>query len=257
LSYSKTAALGCPSATVFVHGFNTTFAEGLYRQAQMRQDFAMPGVSIHFAWPSRGNVRAYATDRESALIARDDLARLLAAVARTDVSGIVLVGHSMGAQIVAESLRQLAIAGAPRVFGKLEYIVLVAPDIDIDLFRTQIAPVRDKDLPIVVFVSDQDRALRMSSLLRGSGERLGSLRDTAAVAGFPITVVVTSRLQGTDDPRGHFKLATSPAMISLVSGMGRLGVETLSDEARASSLFETSINVLQGVTEVVLDPVPR
>jgi esterase/lipase superfamily enzyme len=133
----------------------------------------------------------------------------------------------------------------------------VAPDIDIDVCRGQLAPIRDKDLPIVVFVSDQDRALRMSSLLRGSGERLGSLRDTAAVAGFPITVVVTSRLKGTDDPRGHFKLATSPAMISLVSGMSRLGVETLSDDARASSLFETSINVLQGVTEVVLDPVLR
>ena len=31
---------------VFVHGFNTNFAEGLYRQAQMRHDFGAPGISL-------------------------------------------------------------------------------------------------------------------------------------------------------------------------------------------------------------------
>ncbi len=46
---------------VFVHGFNNTFADGLHRTAQIRHDFEIPGVAVHYAWPSAGNALGYAS----------------------------------------------------------------------------------------------------------------------------------------------------------------------------------------------------
>ena len=96
---------------VFVHGFNVNFAEGLYRQAQMSEDFASPGISINYSWPSAGNVSAYAVDRESALIARDGLEDLIGLLGQTRLKRIVILGHSMGAFVVMEAVRQSAIRG--------------------------------------------------------------------------------------------------------------------------------------------------
>lgn len=244
-------------AVVFVHGFNTNFPEGLYRLAQMRHDFRTPGLAINYAWPSAASVRAYGLDRESALFARDGLERLLDLLARTEVSRILVVGHSMGALVVMDSVRQMAIRGAPRFFGKLGAVVLMAPDLDVGVFRTQLQPLADKDVPIYIFVSSRDRALRLSSFLRGGSERLGSIRDLTGVAGLPIVVIDISDVGATSDPLGHFKVATSPSMIALISGMDEVGLEIFRDEERRPNVFETTINVVQGVTEVVLEPLAQ
>ena len=97
---------------VFVHGFNTNFAEGIYRQAQMLHDFGTPALGVNYAWPSAADARLYAYDRDSAFFARDGLERLLRLLAESRAERIVVVGHSMGAQVSLEALRQMAIAGA-------------------------------------------------------------------------------------------------------------------------------------------------
>jgi esterase/lipase superfamily enzyme len=242
-------------AIVFVHGFNTNFAEGVYRHAQMVHDFRLPAVSVHYAWPSAGSVWSYAFDRESALFARDGLEELLDALTRSNLSRIVLVGHSMGALVVMDTVRQMAIRGSPALFAKLQAVVLIAPDLDVEVFRTQLRPIEaGRDVSVYVFVSGGDRALRFSSLLRGEGERLGSIRDVSRVADFPITVIDISDVEATEDALGHFKVATSPAMIALISGMDEAGLEMFRDEPRQPDIFETSVNVFQNVTEVVLRP---
>ncbi len=241
-------------AIVFVHGFNTNFPEGLYRQAQMRHDFQTPGLSVHYSWPSAANLMAYGQDRESALFARDGLDELLTLLARTDVSRILVVGHSMGALIVMDTMRQMAMRGAPEVFGKVGAILLMAPDLDIGVFRTQVRPLVAEDVPIYIFASSGDRALRWSSRLRGQPERLGSIRDLGGVSDLPIVVIDISNVEATADPLGHFKVATSPSMIALISGMGEVGIEMFRDEARQPNVFATTINVVHDMTEVVLLP---
>ncbi len=244
-------------AMVFVHGFNTNFPESLYRHAQMRHDFQTPGVSITYAWPSAASVRAYGLDRESALFARDGLERLLSLLARTEVSRIILIGHSMGALVVMDTVRQMAIRGSPRFFDKLSAVVLMAPDLDVGVFRTQVRPLAETDVPLYIFVSTRDRALRLSSFLRGGPERLGSIRDLSGVAGLPVVVIDITDVGATSDPLGHFKVATSPAMIALISGMDEVGIEIFRDEERRPNVLETTINVVQGVTEVVLAPLAQ
>jgi esterase/lipase superfamily enzyme len=244
-------------ALVFVHGFNTTFAEGLYRQAQISHDFQSQGVSVNYAWPSAGDVRAYAFDRESALFARDGLESSLTALADSTLSSIVVLGHSMGAQVVMDTLRQMAIRGAPSFFHKLSSVVLIAPDLDIDVFRTQVNAMRAYDVPIYIFVSSRDRALRLSSLLRGRSQpRLGSISDSAPlgdlVDGGTIRVIDMTDFDANGDPLQHFKAASSPSMIALFSGMGTAGLQMFREGENRPTLLESGILATQEVTGAVL-----
>ena len=241
-------------AFVFVHGFNTNFAEGLYRQAQMRHDFGAPGISVNYAWPSAANVTAYATDRETTLQARDDLEDLLTLLDQTNVTRIVVAGHSMGAFLVMEALRQKAIRNRPGAFDKIQTVILMAPDIDVGVFRRQARVLARQDVSIYIFTSARDRALRFSALLRGSGERLGALADTSQIPGLPVTIIDLTAVNGNSDSLNHFKVATSPVMISIFSGMSVFGTEILSDEARQPGLIGSGVNVVQNTASVVLAP---
>lgn len=241
--------------TIFVHGFNTNFAEGLYRHAQMVHDFRSPGVSVSYAWPSAGNTTSYGYDRESALFARDGLEEVLELLSRSTAERIVLVGHSMGTVIVMETVRQVAIRGSDHVLDVIQGVVLLAPDIDAELFETEVRSLAPRVLPIYVSVSARDRALRVSGLLRGQAERLGSLTDTTRVAMLPGVVVLdVTDIQGSGDPLNHFAVATSPAMISFINGLDRLGTTMLRDAGRSPGAFTATLDAVTGGADVRLLP---
>jgi esterase/lipase superfamily enzyme len=239
---------------VFVHGFNTTFAEGLYRHAQMSHDFQAPGVSVHFSWPSAGRTTAYGTDRETVLIARDQLQALLRLLARSNANRIVVFGHSMGAMVVMEGMRQTAIAGDRAVLNKIDGVVLLAPDLDIDVFRAQMGPVAAKRIDVFVFTSSGDGALRVSARLRGSTERLGGIASGATIADLPVTVIDLTSFQGEEDVLGHFKFATSPALIAIFAGMGSVGLDILRDQPQAIGLIEAGAGIVTGTTNAIVEP---
>ena len=241
-------------ALVFVHGFNTNFAEGLYRQAQMRHDFGSPGVSVHFSWPSAARARSYATDREAVLQARDDLEDLIDLLSRTTVSRIVIAGHSMGAMLVMEALRQKAIRNRPGGFAKIQAVLLMAPDIDVGVFRKQAQALSRQNVSIYVFTSRRDRALRLSAALRGTGARLGSLTDERALPGLPVTVIDLSDVNGNEDSLNHFKVATSPVMISMMQGMSAYGTRVFADAARDPGLLDGGLGLMQEMTSITLAP---
>jgi esterase/lipase superfamily enzyme len=242
------------TVSLFTHGFNTNFAEGVFRQAQMMHDFETPGVYAHYSWPSAAGVKAYAYDRESAIFARDGLQRTLEALAETQSRDMLVAAHSMGAMLLMEALRSMALAGSPRFFSKLRGVVLVSPDIDIDVFRAQAAPVAARGVAFIVFYSSRDRALLASAILRGGGsDRLGRIHDPAALDGLPVTLVDTSTAAGSDK-LGHFALATSPAMITLVRGLNEQGERILQDAAYRQTPLEATLNVATGVAGAVTQP---
>lgn len=246
---------GQRETTVFVHGFNTNFAEGLYRHAQMAHDFRTPGVPISYSWPSSANVRGYAFDRESVLFARDGLEQTLNLMARSKADNLVVAGHSMGALLVMEALRQTAIRGSDNVLRKIRSVVLMSPDLDVDVFRSQVAALAPRVIPIYIVTSGRDRALWLSGLLRGQSARLGAIQDGSKVADLPGVIVLDlSVLQGSGDPLNHFSAATSPEMIAMINGLDKFGMTTLRDEARQTNVFQATLNVAAGVSEVVLQP---
>jgi esterase/lipase superfamily enzyme len=254
----STSPPGQRDAFVFVHGFNTNFAEGLYRQAQMSHDFSTPGVSINFAWPSAARVTAYGTDREATLVARDRLQELLKLLSRSKADRIVVLGHSMGAMVVMEAMRQTALTNDREVLRKTYAIVLMAPDLDIGVFRAQMQPIAARNLDVFLFTSSGDRALRASARLRGNTARLGSMNSAQPISDLPVTVIDLSTFDAEEDALGHFKFATSPTMISLFSGMGAVGLDMLRDEPASVGLVEAGAGFFTETAAVLTEPLaPR
>jgi len=165
---------------VFVHGFNNRFDDAVYRFAQIMHDSKAEHIPVLFTWPSRGELalRAYTYDRESANYSRDALEELLDMLARQPgVSEIVVVAHSMGNWLTLEALRTRSIR-AGRIADKIKRIFLVAPDVDIDVFRTQIVRMGAARPQFTLLVSQDDQALRVSQAIWGGAPRLGDINPT-------------------------------------------------------------------------------
>lgn len=66
------------TALVFVHGFNNTFEDGVFRLAQITFDMQYKGSPILFSWASEGGgALTYDYDRESARFAQGHFLKLL------------------------------------------------------------------------------------------------------------------------------------------------------------------------------------
>ncbi len=144
---------------LFVHGFNTGFDEARFRLAQIVTDGGFNGVPVLFTWPSKGSLFGYGSDREAATASRDALEHVIRDLAsEPDIGKIHVLAHSMGAWLAMEALRENAIAGHPDLDGHLGDIILAAPDIDLAVFRQQVARLGSY-AHVSVFASSNDRAL--------------------------------------------------------------------------------------------------
>lgn len=203
---------------VFVHGFNTNFADAAYRFAQIVHDSGFKGVPVLFTWPSRGELLAYPYDRESAFYSRDFLELNLRAIARDlGTTRIDVLAHSMGTLLTLETLRQAAIRGDGSFGGKLRDVMLAAPDVDLDVFRTQMRQIKR---PVTVFVSADDRALSFSRRFAGDKTRLGAIssKDTEVVAELEklgVRIIDLSE-ETSGDRLNHAKFAASPKVVQLI-----------------------------------------
>ncbi|WP_371228804.1 alpha/beta hydrolase [Roseovarius sp. 2305UL8-3] len=203
---------------VYVHGYNSTFSESVYRFAQIRADFGGSEPGMLYSWPSAGDPRGYAYDRDSVLTARDDFEATLNALTQGSNKTVVLLAHSMGAHLVMETLRQAALSGNRRLLNRINAVVLMSPDIDPDVFRSQAEAIGTLPDPFLIFISKQDRALSLAGLLTGRKPRLGVIDSTDAVAGLDVKVIDFTAL-GDGEELNHNVPFTSPAAISVLKGM--------------------------------------
>lgn len=172
------AARESGKAAMFVHGFNVSFQEAVFRIAQLSADSNISGVPILFSWPSQARIFDYVTDKESATFSRDGLTDVLLQVTNQPaVRSVLLFGHSMGGWLTMEALRQLSLQGDVKALKKLN-VILAAPDIDEDVFATQVEAIGPLDPPMLVMVSSDDYALRVSRLLQGNRQRAGQFDIT-------------------------------------------------------------------------------
>jgi esterase/lipase superfamily enzyme len=168
---------GAPRRDVglYVHGFNNTMAEAVFRTAQIATDAEAGASSILFAWPSAGNPLAYVADRDASDFSRAALAGLIEDLASApDVGRIFIIGHSMGGRLTLESLIQLSLRGRADVLRRLE-VVLADPDIDEALFWEQARLVGPLKVPLTVLTAPDDKALRISRTLAGGRDRIGAI----------------------------------------------------------------------------------
>jgi esterase/lipase superfamily enzyme len=168
---------GRSRVVVFVHGFNNRFDDTVYRFAQIVHDAKAPVIPVLFAWPSRGQValRAYTYDKESATFSRDAFDDLLDDLSRhRNVTEVNVLAHSMGNWIALEALRSRSMR-AKRSSDKLQTVMLVAPDVDVDVFQTQLRRMGPASPQLALFVSRDDKALSMSEFISGGVPRLGEI----------------------------------------------------------------------------------
>ncbi len=204
---------------LFVHGFNTRFDEAVYRIAQFVHDGGYKGVPVVFSFASAGSVFGYLYDRDSAILSRDGLeATMRALSADPDVRRIHVLCHSMGCLLTMETLRQAKIAGDATFGGKLGDVVLAAPDIDVSLFRAQLARLGGRmPSPTAIFVSRDDGALGLSSRLARGEARLGDFAEASSFASAGIAVVdISDVAAGQTALMGHDKVFASVGLARLV-----------------------------------------
>lgn len=205
---------------IFVHGFNTRYESAVYRFAQIAHDSKTDATPVMFTWPSRGSVFDYGYDKESTNYSRSALEALLTeATLAPEIKDITILAHSMGTWLTMESLRQMAIRndGVPSKIGN---VILASPDLDVDVFRQQLADMGPARPKFTVFVSKDDRALTLSRRISGNVDRLGQIdindptyRDEFERGG--ITILDLSALQ-VGDRLNHSKFAESPEVVKLL-----------------------------------------
>ena len=150
---------------IFVHGFNTRFDDSVFRFAQIIHDSRADVAPILFSWPSRGSIFDYNFDRESTNFSRSDLVYVIRQAVRSrDVSEITIMAHSMGCWLAVEALRDISLQ-IGEISPKITAVILASPDLDIDVFRKQMTEIGPTRPQFTIFVSANDRALRLSRLI--------------------------------------------------------------------------------------------
>lgn len=221
-AWLNTHAKGKHRVLLFVHGFNNTYEDSVYRFAQIVHDSGTDVVPMVFTWPSRASIFDYNYDKESTNYSRDALEEMLTRMTSDpQVSDVTVMAHSMGSWLAVEALRQMAIRHGG-VNAKITNVILASPDLDVDVFGKQFQALGPKPPHFTLFVSQDDRALSISRRISGNVDRLGQInpanepyRSVLEKAG--ITVLDLTKLK-TGDRLNHGKFAESPEVVRLIGG---------------------------------------
>ena len=198
---------------LFIHGFNTRLSDAVLRVGQFVADSGFQGVPVLFSWASAGRLTEYIYDLNSALAARPYLEQTSAILQQTKARGFDVFAHSMGSLLVMETIVQSDLRGNLARSGRLRNVILAAPDIDLDLFRSQLRQIRQDVGNIFVFVDQEDRTLGVSELI-SSGTRVGRASGPELEA-LGITVIDITGSTGTG-VLVHRRYANSPDIVRLI-----------------------------------------
>ncbi len=225
---------------LFVHGYNVSHPEAVFRAAQLRVDLNIEGPTVLYSWPSAGRISRYAYDRDSALFAREGLAELLTTLSQTRAKNIIILAHSMGTAVTLEALRTLSLSGNDRVLDRIQAVMLAQPDIDNDVFRRQILSTNRPDIPILITCSEHDYVLWVSSIITGGHPRVGGKCEKDALGNIGILAIDTAEINDGAF-NGHEDFATSPTMLSIL-GSDQLGQALREGDPGGSILLQGVAN---------------
>jgi esterase/lipase superfamily enzyme len=176
-------------AVMYTHGYGTSLHESWEHtnSSRLRAHSEQPWVV--FSWPSIGSgvampeegalvTAAYRRDSANAVASRAAYAEALGAV-HDAVGGsrAMLVAHSLGGQLVGETLARDAALRRRLVDDPLRVVAFVSPDIDAARFGDALVPtLRSLAQRVLLYASSDDRVLAMSQWMNDS-ERAGRIVD--------------------------------------------------------------------------------
>ncbi|MXN67414.1 alpha/beta fold hydrolase [Stappia sp. GBMRC 2046] len=231
---------------LFIHGYNTRFPEALFRFAQFYHDSSTDRVPVLFTWASRGELSDYVYDTNSATAARDGLERTIRDILASGAKRVHIMAHSMGNWVLMETIRQIKISGKPVPQEKIGLIVLAAPDLDIDVFKSQLKRVGRPERPFIILLSKDDRALKASSIIAGGKERVGRYEDEEELAELGAIIIDLTKLEG-QDAANHAKFA----QVAAIAPQMRDALVTTGFDRRSEDLSTQANGLGRGIGEIV------
>jgi esterase/lipase superfamily enzyme len=196
-------------AFVFVHGFNVTFMDAVYRTAQMAYDLSFDGAPILYSWPSAASLTpiGYTTDVGNSYWTVEHLRWFLEDVAaKSGAQRIHLIAHSMGNKALVDTLNRM-----PRLRKKrFSQIMLTAPDIDAATFIQLAGAIKDHGQMTTLYTSANDAALLASKKLqayRRAGDTRGGVVIVPGIETVDVSAVDTNFV-------GHFYYGDNRSVLS-------------------------------------------
>ncbi len=154
--------------TLYVHGYNIGLGRACRDAAVLARRTGFEGRTLLFSWPASRTVVTYRKDERRLAESMEQIVAVLDELGRRHGRDHVnIVAHSMGSRIVLEAIESLEVQ--EERFGNL---VLIAPDIDRDLFIEVLPDLTPLVRDITVLASDDDRLLLLSQTVN-LGSRLG------------------------------------------------------------------------------------
>lgn len=218
LKNSLDKILGRRLAFIYVHGFNNSFDDAARRAAQISVDLDLPSVPVFYTWPSQESAKPqnYHADEETVTWSQPHLLKFLEDFAdKSSATDIYVIAHSLGNRPTTGALSEL-IARRPELLGRYKSIILAAPDINLVIFKDNIAPIfASLKIPTTIYVSRKDKALLVSAQVH-SGFRIGEGRKPInEIPGFDVVDVsmVNTNFMGHDYVASNTKFLADVAKI--------------------------------------------
>jgi len=154
---------------LFIHGYNVSFDQAARRTAQLSYDLGFKGIPMFFSWPSNGKIASYLQDSQNIEYSELHLFKFLEKLLLDFPEYTInIIGHSMGTRGLTNALIKVK-EKHPTKTDLIKEIILAAPDIDADVFKTQIAPeIISFYNSITLYSSSKDKALKVSKKVNGS-----------------------------------------------------------------------------------------
>ncbi|MBF0255844.1 MAG: alpha/beta fold hydrolase [Gammaproteobacteria bacterium] len=193
---------------IFVHGYNVEFSDAARSLGQFATDLKYnPGVL--FSWPSQGSLTGYTVDATNAEWAQSLFLDFLKDILdNTQAREIQIVGHSMGTRLITRGMATLAADRSREDMQRFGNIVLLAPDIDADVFRRDLAPrIESAQIPVTLYASSGDKALIASKAFNGyhragdSGEELVIVPGVETIDASEVAGGLLGHTYFAEDPR--------------------------------------------------------
>jgi esterase/lipase superfamily enzyme len=200
------------NAFIFIHGYNVSFRDAALRTAQMAKDLNFDGVPIFYSWPSKNSFYSYPADESTIEWSEPYIKSFINDVARsTSAENIYLIGHSMGTRGLTGALVSL-LNENPDLKPKIREIILAAPDIDVDIFKRDIAPMMvSSNCNLTLYASKNDLALKASMFFH-TYKRAGQSGDGLVVVNGIETIDASN--VGATDLFGHSYFADTKEILS-------------------------------------------
>ena len=186
---------------VFVHGYYRSFARAAETAAEFTARVNFKGVPVIWSWPSSRTPQGYLEDETNIFWSRPQFAQFLKDhLQRSGADTVHLVGHSLGAKALTLTLVEDLLPDDSINPDNIGELVLLAPDIDAEIFTRDFAPrLANRGISVTLYQSANDRAMATSKALHGYTRAGDSSSGTLLAAGIT-TIDVTAE---NDSLLGH------------------------------------------------------